>query len=129
MTWRPPPRRSAHEDCRTGSPTVWRWAASNGERRSRARLDHRWLPRRAARPHGWHGDAVAGDARRLYRALRRRRFWLRLGRLAFIVEGSIIEIDRGEAVLLAPVILGVLPLDLLAALREQVHAAHHVAGV
>src|SRR4051812_47855517 len=49
--------------------------------------------------------------------------------LSRIDEGGVIKVDGRELVLLAPVILGVLPVRPVAALRQQVHAAHQIAGV
>src|SRR5258708_2053511 len=48
---------------------------------------------------------------------------------SLVAEGGVVEVDRGKRVLLAPVILIVLPFRLVAALRQQVHAAHQVAGI
>src|SRR5258708_1181647 len=44
-------------------------------------------------------------------------------------EHVVLHIDRGKFVLLGPVVLVVLPFRLVAALRQQVHAAHHVARI
>src|ERR1051326_5187436 len=48
---------------------------------------------------------------------------------SLVMEYGIVEIDRGEFVLLGPVILGVLPFRLVAALWQEMHAAHQIAGV
>src|ERR1700693_2815452 len=40
-----------------------------------------------------------------------------------------VEADGGELVLFVPVVLGVLPFLLVAALRQQVHPAHKVARI
>src|SRR4051812_22632703 len=47
----------------------------------------------------------------------------------FVDERAVVEIDRRELRTLVPVVLAVLPFRLVAALGQQVHAAHHVAGV
>ena len=50
-------------------------------------------------------------------------------RRLFVDKGAVVQIDCWKLVLFGPVILVVLPFGLVAALRQQVHAAHHVAGV
>src|SRR6516164_5297128 len=48
---------------------------------------------------------------------------------SLVDERTVVEVDGGKLVLFDPIILGVLPFGLVAALRQQVHAAYHVAGV
>src|SRR6516165_6420391 len=48
---------------------------------------------------------------------------------SLVSERCVVEIDGGKLVLLGPVVLGVLPFGLVAALWQEVHAAHHIAGV
>ena len=48
---------------------------------------------------------------------------------SLVHERGVVEIDRRELVLLGPVVLAVLPFRLVAALGQQVHVAHHVAGI
>ena len=50
-------------------------------------------------------------------------------RLSAVTELFALQVDRGDVVPLAPVVLRVLPLGLVAAFRQQVHAAHQVVGV
>src|SRR6516164_9487729 len=48
---------------------------------------------------------------------------------SLVSERCVVEVDGGKLVLLGPVVLGVLPFGLVAAFRQEVHAAHHIAGV
>src|SRR5229473_1452466 len=48
---------------------------------------------------------------------------------SLVDERTVVEIGGGELVLLGPVVLGVLPFGLVAALRQQMHAAHQIAGI
>src|SRR5437660_576665 len=48
---------------------------------------------------------------------------------SFVNERAVGEVDGGKLVLFGPVILVMLPFRFVAALRQQMHAAHHVAGI
>ena len=61
------------------------------------------------------GSRAGGTARRPHRSV--------------VDELGRVQVDRRELVLLGPVVLVVHPLRLVATLRQQVHAAHHVARI
>src|SRR5689334_7445230 len=44
-------------------------------------------------------------------------------------EGLVVKIDRRDLIFLRPVVLAVLPFGLVAALGQEMHVAHHVAGI
>src|SRR5260370_37943527 len=48
---------------------------------------------------------------------------------SLIDERSIVEIDRREFILFGPVVLAVLPFRLVAAVEQQMHVAHQIAGI
>src|SRR5579871_6667094 len=60
---------------------------------------------------------------------RRRCLWRRRRSQSTIHKRLVVQIGRGDRVLLGPVILAVLPLRLVAALGQDVHVAHHIAGI
>src|SRR5271165_3384461 len=55
--------------------------------------------------------------------------WLRPAARSGVPEHLVVEVDGRDVVLLAPVVLGVPPLGLVAALGQQVLATHDVVGV
>ena len=50
-------------------------------------------------------------------------------RQSLVDENTVVEVGGGKLVLLAPIVLGMLPFGLVAALGQHVHAAHQIAGI
>src|SRR5271154_6000357 len=48
---------------------------------------------------------------------------------SLIDEGGVVEVDGRQSIFFAPIVLGVLPLRLIAAPRQQVHGAHEIARI
>ena len=48
---------------------------------------------------------------------------------SIVDERGVVEINRRKLILFSPVVLAVLPFRLVAALGQQVHVAHQIAGI
>src|SRR3546814_15686740 len=62
----------------------------------------------------WSSDVCSSDLRRCSSSA--------------VVEAAVVQVGGGELISFHPVVLGVLPLGLVAALRHQVHAADQEIG-